>query len=106
MDVALMFTVSASQNNLHQQKHGEKEETPGRAANSNPDRIRPRRLGPPPLCEDDGHFMVILIQLQSPSERLLLSGLLASQRNQLRPHQEPGSGVEGWLNMPFFSPRG
>lgn len=53
MDVALMFTVSASQNNLHQQKQGEKEETPGRAANSNPDRIRPRRLGLPPLCEDE-----------------------------------------------------
>lgn len=54
----------------------------------------------------NGHIIVILIQLQSLSERLLLSGLLASQRNQLRPQQEPGSGVEGRLNMPFFSPRG
>lgn len=41
----------------------------------------------------NGHIIVILIQLQSLSERLLLSGLLASQRNQLRPQQEPGSGV-------------
>lgn len=100
-----MFTVSASQNNSHQQKHGEKQETPGRAANSILTGFA-RGSWVCLLCvKMNGHIMVILIQLQSLSERLLLSGLLASQRNQLRPQQEPGN-VEGRLNMPFFSPRG
>lgn len=53
MDVAPMFTVSASQNNSHQQQQGKKEETPGKATNSNPDRICLRQLGLPPLCEDE-----------------------------------------------------
>lgn len=59
------------------------------------------------LCvKMNGYIMVTLIQLQSPSERLLLLGLLASQRNQLRPQREPGSGMEGQLNMPLLLTKG
>lgn len=101
-----MFTVSAFQNILHQQKQGKKEETPGKAANSNPDRIHPRHLGLPPLCEDEwthhGHSHPAAVTIrETPAFRT--AGLT---EESARPQQEPGSGVEGRLNMPFFSPRG
>lgn len=52
MYVAHVLIVTASQNDLHHQKHDKEEEVPGKGGNSNPDRIHPWRLGLPPLCDD------------------------------------------------------